>query len=149
MFHLQYYEYLGGRLDHVVETADMLVAQVLHGVDLNLHTGQVLLNQETPVKSALHSIDLHLYKGNGDHFLKRAAHTLAGQLTPSSFLSMILIATISPVSRWRPSFTLAKPPEKETRKDAPIQNVVDVDGFFHPPHQTHKRYDTCDKHTHQ
>ena len=41
--YLQHYEYLGGRLDHLVQTTDMLVAQVLHGLDLDLDPGQILL----------------------------------------------------------------------------------------------------------
>jgi hypothetical protein len=33
------------------------------------------------------------------------------KLTPSAFLSMIFIATISPVRTWQASLTFAKPPE--------------------------------------
>lgn len=41
--YLQHHEDFGGRLDDLVQTTHMLVAQVLHGFDLGLHSWQVLL----------------------------------------------------------------------------------------------------------
>lgn len=41
--YLHHYEDLGGGLYDVVETANVLMAQVPHGLDLHLHTGQVIL----------------------------------------------------------------------------------------------------------
>ncbi len=41
--YLEHHEDLGGGLYDVVETADVLMTQVLHGLNLHLHTGQVVL----------------------------------------------------------------------------------------------------------
>lgn len=43
--YLQNHEDLGGGLYHLVETTDVLMRQVLHGLDLHLHTGQVILRE--------------------------------------------------------------------------------------------------------
>ena len=72
--------------------------------------------------------------------LKRKAQTLEArtewvELTPSSFLFMILMATFSPVSRCRPSFTLAKPPG-ERRDDKKRKNQKSLTwnaSFAHDP----------------
>lgn len=45
--YLHHYEDLGGGLYDVVETANVLMAQVPHGLDLHLHTGQVILGWQT------------------------------------------------------------------------------------------------------
>ena len=61
---------------------------------------------------------------------ERTVETSVGKLTPSSFLSMILMATFSPVRRCRPSFTLAKPPGEKNgmQKSTNQQQVVDMAG---------------------
>lgn len=43
--YLQYHEDLGGGLYDLVETTDMLMTQVLHGLNLHLHTWQVILRR--------------------------------------------------------------------------------------------------------
>lgn len=45
--YLQHHEDLGGGLYDVVETTDVLMAQALHGLNLHLHTGQVVLGRQT------------------------------------------------------------------------------------------------------
>lgn len=41
--YLQHHKDLGGGLYDVVETTDVLMTQALHGLNLHLHTGQVVL----------------------------------------------------------------------------------------------------------
>lgn len=44
--YFQHHEDLGGGLYNLVKTTDVLMTQVLHGLNLHLHPGQVILGRE-------------------------------------------------------------------------------------------------------
>ena len=74
----------------------MLVAELFHGVDLDFDARQIILQL----------IDLELIQQKASV----GVGVGIGVFTPRAFLSMILMATFSPVSVCVASFTLANPP---------------------------------------
>lgn len=58
--YLQHHEDLGGRLYDLVETTDVLMTQVLHGLNLHLHTGQVVLGTAMMLFCLIVSLQHHI-----------------------------------------------------------------------------------------